>query len=84
MGTPELKSAIIEKVKSMNKREAAFFLGRILEEENFTDRNFYSKWEDVPTDDKVNIKKGMNDLQNGKKRSFDSFAASFKKKHKIK
>ena len=83
MGTAELKSVIIEKVKSMNKKEAELFFGHILEAENFSDRDFYSKWEDIPEADKKNIEKGISDLQKGKKGSFDSFASSFKKKQHI-
>ena len=83
MGTKELKNEIIEKVKSMNKREAEMFFGHILEKENYCDKDFFSKWEDIPKADKENIEKGIRDLQNGKKRSFDSFATLFKEKNQI-
>ena len=84
MGTAELKNALIEKVKSMKKKEAAFFYGRLIEDENFADKDFYQKWDDIPEADRKNIDKGLNDLVLGKKRSFDSFTTSFKKKYHIK
>jgi hypothetical protein len=84
MGTAELKNALIEKVKSMKKREVAFFYGRLIEDENFADKDFYKKWDDIPETDRKNIDKGLDDLVQGKKRTFDSFTSSFKKKYQVK
>jgi hypothetical protein len=80
MGTADIKYALIEKVKGMNKKEAALFYGRIIEEESFSDKDFFEKWEDVPEVNRKKIESGIKDLEQGRARDFDSFAASFKNK----
>ena len=84
MSTNDIKEAIIEKVKGMNKKEAELFYGRIVEGENFSDKDFFEKWEDIPGVNQKKIETGIKDLEEGRARSFDSFTSSFKRRHQIK
>ena len=83
MSTEDIKEAIIDRVKSMKKRDAEIFYGRLVEEENYSDKDFFENWAAIPAEHKISIEKGLDDLQKGKKRNFDLFAKSFAKKHGI-
>lgn len=83
MSTADIKDAIIDRVKSMKKKDAEIFYGRLMEEENYSDKDFFENWADIPVEHKISIEKGLHDLQNGRKRNFDLFAKSFAKKHGI-
>ena len=83
MSSSEIKDAIINRVKLMKNKDAALFYGHMLERENYNDKDFFEKWKDIPAQDKISIEKGLDDLQKGRKKNFDSFAKSFAKKHNI-
>lgn len=84
MSTIDIKDVIIDRVKSMKKKDAEIFYSRLVEEENYSDKDFFEHWKDIPAEHKVSIENGLLDLEKGKKKNFNSFAKSFAKKHGVK
>ncbi len=79
MTTDNIKSAILEKVKKLSSYEAKRVYGMILEH-NINDSLFYS-FEELPPEHKLILKKGINDLQEGRKQKANEFIKDIRKKY---
>jgi hypothetical protein len=79
MAAVNIKTVLIEKVKSLSSTEAKRVYGMMLEYE--VNDSLFKSFDKIPTEHILLLKKGMNDLKQGKRQKATDFIKELKKKY---
>ena len=79
MTTANIKTALFEKVKGLSCTEAKRVYGMMLEY-NVND-SLFNSWDEIPSEHKLVLKRGVDDLRNGTKQKANEFIKDIRKKY---